>query len=1186
MSTSTLGLFLRHLALSEEVSRLGMASDRDLLTAYELERGQAAFTELVRRHGPMVLRTCRRLLGRGPDAEDAFQATFVLLARKAGQLRREAAAPLSLGGWLHRVAYRTAADVLTGKIRRKAHERQASAMTHPDPDPSTEATWNEVRPILDAELDALPDEARRLLIACYLQEKTHAEAAAELGLPQGSIAWHLQRARTLLAARLARRGITVSALLLAVLLEDSAKGAGVPAVLQVHTVEMARTFPSQEIGVVSENVARLVRGGLSSMAKSSAKFGLVLACCLGLMGAGLATCRVLSARPDEPNEAVPAETQAADRSRVDGRTVRVDCFGDPLPAHALTRMGTVRFWHSKGWDGDSCVPVFSPDGKTLAAPLDGRTVCLWDMATGKEIRRLTSDAAPRNRRDWLPPIVALGFSPEGKTLVAMNWEQTVFHWEVATSKFLRKEEYQGPKRDNILYLKVAFCPDGRILGFGNFLKAIENGKGVRGAYVWDVATGKEICQLNRPLKQWEGGRTNTVFSRDGRTLTTVTTVNNEEKRTTISLWEVATGKEINQLVYKDAVVDKLVFSPDGKTLVSSEDDKTICLWETATGKRIHLFQAEETHCGPLAYSPDGKTLVGGRVGHLWDVGTGKKIRSFGWDDAAFAVFSPNGKTVVTGDTSGAIRLWEVATGKEIGPRKGLRGRIQRVAYSPDGKTLASLGTQIFGRGGNEKTVRVWDAATGKEVRQVAKGSRSVACSPDGKTLVSTMDDGVLHLWDMAADKEIRPFEAANYNPRSATFSPDGKKLAARMRNDRRTYLWVWEVATGRKIFSLPTEVEDSNLSANVETIAFSPDGRLLAIDGKDNTISLWEVATGTRLRQLDGLRQPAQPGEIFVRFLAFSPDGRMLAASSLRDNKVRLWDVASGKEVGQLSAYNQRKGEQTQTAQRLGCSLAFSPDGRMLATAAQGKNCDGVPDREVRLWEVASGKEVGRLIGHQAPVRAVAFSPDGKTLATGSDDLTCLVWDLASVGPLKPVPTRPFASGVLSKERLEAAWADLGKDPANAYTAVGTLREVPAQAILLLRERIQPVVPPPDPQRLRRWIADLDSDSFAVRDRAQREIEKLREAALPALRQALQGQPSLEMKRRLQDLVAELEPRLVGGAPERLRELRAVQVLESLGTTEARRLLQTLAQGVAEAHLTVEAEAALARLAKRSAPGP
>src|SRR5262249_53538837 len=141
MSTSTLGLFLRHLALSKEASRLGTTSDHDLLATYESERGQAAFNELMLRHAPLLLRTCRRLLGLAPDPEDAFQATFVLLALKAGQLRREAAGRQSLCGWLHRVAYNTALKVLNGEVRRRVRERQANVMTHPAPDPSTEATW-------------------------------------------------------------------------------------------------------------------------------------------------------------------------------------------------------------------------------------------------------------------------------------------------------------------------------------------------------------------------------------------------------------------------------------------------------------------------------------------------------------------------------------------------------------------------------------------------------------------------------------------------------------------------------------------------------------------------------------------------------------------------------------------------------------------------------------------------------------------------------------------------------------------------------------------------------------------------------------------------------------------------------------------------------------------------------------
>src|SRR5262249_34923666 len=169
---------------------------------------------------------------------------------------------LSLGGWLHRVASQTALNVRVQLSRRRVRDRQAGAMTYPDLDPVTEATWNEVRPILDAELNALPEEARRLLIACYLQGKTQAGTGAELGLPLGSLARRLEKARALLAKRLARRGITLSSALLAILLGGLARGAAVPARVLVHTVEAAMTFTGQPNGVVSVHVARLVKDGL------------------------------------------------------------------------------------------------------------------------------------------------------------------------------------------------------------------------------------------------------------------------------------------------------------------------------------------------------------------------------------------------------------------------------------------------------------------------------------------------------------------------------------------------------------------------------------------------------------------------------------------------------------------------------------------------------------------------------------------------------------------------------------------------------------------------------------------------------------------------------------------------------------------------------------------------------------
>jgi RNA polymerase sigma factor (sigma-70 family) len=567
MSTSTLGLFLRHLALSEEVSRLGTTSDYNLLAAYESGHGQAAFTELMRRYGPMVLRTCRRVLGHGPDAEDAFQATFVLLARKAGELRSETARPLSLGGWLHHVAYQTALKVLTGEIRRRAHERQAGAMMHPDPDPLLEATWNEVRPILDAELDRLPDGARRLLIACYLQGKTHAEAAAELKLPQGSIARHLERARTLLATRLARRGITVSTILLAVLLEDLAHGAGVPAVLLVHTLEAATICSEQWCGLVSTNVAQLVKGGLMQMAKGWTHLSMALAGWAALLGIGLIACQTLKAWPDQTPQGEPAAATARPIGEAD-KPRRSDCFGDPLPPRALARMGTVRLFNNEtNQVSPSKLLAFSPDGKVLASHIDGMKIALWDAATGKEIGRLTLD--PGKGKEYL---FSLGFAPDGKTLVTVSWDQRVSLWDAATGKLLRTVSYKGPARRNLHPGKVAFLPDGRMLAAVDFQKSVENEEGIRGTSVWDMATGKEVRPLSDPKKRRAARFNITSFSRDGKLLAAGT---HDEDGTSLWLWDVATGKEIHQLTEnKDSGkvlgIRALAYSHDGKMLATAD----------------------------------------------------------------------------------------------------------------------------------------------------------------------------------------------------------------------------------------------------------------------------------------------------------------------------------------------------------------------------------------------------------------------------------------------------------------------------------------------------------------------------------------------------------------------------------------------------------------------------------------
>ncbi|HEY7428307.1 MAG TPA: sigma-70 family RNA polymerase sigma factor [Gemmataceae bacterium] len=1169
MSTSTLGLFLRHLALSEEVSRLGTVGDHTLLASYESGRGQAAFTELMRRYGPMVLRTCCRVLGHGPDAEDAFQATFVLLARKAGSISKREA----LGGWLHRVAYHSAVDVLIQSARRKAHERQAGAMTYAEPDPITKATWNEIRPILDAELDALPDEARRLLIACYLQEKTYSEVAAELGIPRSSVARHVERARGLLARRLARRGITVSSVLLAVLLEDSAKGAGVPAVLLVHTLEAARTFSEQATGIVSDSVVRLVKGGLAKMAKGWTHWSMALAGWVSLLGAGLIACQTLKAWPERTPESEPRGASSAEppAQEVEKRA-RIDCFGDPLPPGALARMGTVRLVNN----GHGIVPpplhlAFSPDGKLLASHIDRMTVALWDAATGKEIRCLTADALKGH-------IASLGFSPDGKTLVALTWDLKICVWDAATGKVLRTGGYQDPVRDAHVQPDrgMAFLPDGRMLAATDFLKPGEASQKIRGIRVWDVATGKEVRQLSDPAKKREDLLSASAFSRDGKLLATTVTLKRD-----ISVWDVASGQEIRQLTRDEGAANEgsirtLAFSDDGKMLAAATS-RTVSVWDAATGKPLRQMKATGHAFGAvLAFSPDGKTLVGGQEGHLWEVNTGKQIRSLGVKFTQVALFSPDGKVLALGDASGVIRLWDLSTGKEIVPHRGHRQRIRTVFYSPDGKTLASMG--------EDETVRLWDAATGKELRQVAqhngraKSRMALAYSPDGKLLASLELD-MLHLWDLGTGKEIRQLKGKG-TFQSVTFSPDGTKLAAGMNGSNGQTVVLLEVATGKTIYARETEM-------NSTEVVFSPDGRMLATPGKDNTVILYEADTGELITHLGGLKLSGQREDpVSVRFLAFSPDGRVLATSSSGDEKVRLWEVASGKEIVQLDGLKHcGDGKQTWWDS---CVLAFSPDGCMLATAVPERHFWKDADLAVTLWEVPTGKEITRLAGHRNFIRTLAFAPDGKTLASGGDDLTCLVWDVAAAARRpKLAATGPLPPKSLSKEQLKAAWADLAStEAAKAYQAIWALRAAPGQAVPLLKGRVRSAGPIADPEQLARWIADLDNESFPVREKSQRALKHLGEPVIPALRQALADQPPLEVKRRLQNILAAVEPKLVTNSPERLRQIRIVQVLESIATPEAQQELQTLANGVVEVSLAREARAALARLARRSASTP
>jgi hypothetical protein len=288
---------------------------------------------------------------------------------------------------------------------------------------------------------------------------------------------------------------------------------------------------------------------------------------------------------------------------------------------------------------------------------------------------------------------------------------------------------------------------------------------------------------------------------------------------------------------------------------------------------------------------------------------------------------------------------------------------------------------------------------------------------------------------------------------------------------------------------------------------------------------------------------------------AVSPDGRLIAYGSYW-HYLAIHEVLTGKAVHVIDKL---------LPDGAG-SLAFSPDGRTLAWS-------GWQQPTIHLLELATGKERHRFEGHKRRVTSLAFSADGRTLISGSEDTTAMVWDL---------------SGKQSRENcaldLDAAWHELaGMDAARAYQAMRRLAAMPTETVAYLRKQLQ-LVPAVDEKRLAKLIADLDSNQFAVREEASKALESLGELAVGACRKALQGHPAAEVRRRLEALLEKEAKSASEPSPERLRTLRAIEVLEHIGTPESQQVLKTLAQGAPESRLTEEAKTSLEHLAKRAQP--
>ena len=360
MTNRPLGAAVRYLRALTDHQSAATAADGQLVDRFARARDEAAFAALLRRHGPMVLAVCRRVLVRYQDAEDAFQATFLLLACKAASIRKQG----SVGSWLHGVARRLALKAKEQGDRRRVNEGRAVSMRKTGT--GVDAAWGDLREALDEALQRLPEHYRTALVICHLEGRTHEEAARQLGCPTATLRSRLTRGRKLLRTELTRRGLTLSAGALgAALLVSTAEAA--PALLLDGTLRAALLFAAGKAtaGVVSTPAAALANEGLKAMGIMKTKIVVMLLAALSLVGVGVGAMAQPAAKP--PEERQPAVKPPVETGRKDEPQVRLDDYGDPLPDGAVRRVGTLRFrqggglcsTHSDSFDGKTLFPASS-----------------------------------------------------------------------------------------------------------------------------------------------------------------------------------------------------------------------------------------------------------------------------------------------------------------------------------------------------------------------------------------------------------------------------------------------------------------------------------------------------------------------------------------------------------------------------------------------------------------------------------------------------------------------------------------------------------------------------------------------------------------------------------------------------------------------------------------------------------
>jgi WD40 repeat protein len=569
----------------------------------------------------------------------------------------------------------------------------------------------------------------------------------------------------------------------------------------------------------------------------------------------------------------------------------------------------------------------SPDSQILAMIDESRGVMLFDIATGTE--RLTLANTRSNTTATNGSYLA--FSPDSATLAVIVGE-VVKLYRVSDGEELNTFVPKGDGMSSYFSANaLAFSKDGGSLFVGGM-----------GIAVINLADGTQERIFGKDTRCM-------ALSPDGSLLISAGAFNNQP----VTIWEAATGRQLRTLADPDNAgvdlgVSSMAFSPDSRMLATAASDATIKLWDVATGALLQQLVGHTTAVSDLAISPDGKTLASGtkeegdQAGvRLWTISNGPAqptpTRSAAAVERPTSI--PLSARAMLPENASAVKKLSALEISESGS----------LAWSPDGKWLIDAG----------RTIHFLDGATYREVRSANFEMEGLAVSPDGKILAAVGYQGVT-LFDLASGSELRTIPGTGAHTSAVSsgylaFTPDSATLAAIVGDVVKLY----DVASGDELLTI---VADGSFH-----IAISPDGAELYAVGWGKPITVWDMATGAKVRSIG-------TNSISIDGMILSPDGSTLATSSF-DGTIILWDAAEGRQLRTFKESNARIG-----------GLTFSPDGRILAAIAD--------DVTIQLWDASAGEMLKTLTGHSQSINSIAFSPDGATLASSSYSDGVYLWGL------------------------------------------------------------------------------------------------------------------------------------------------------------------------------------------------